>query len=457
MKILVFLDHDIVAKNFILNNSLDTLNKKHTLLFVLPLKGSTRRITLDYDLIKPAFSYVFISVNSRRVQIWRWLLFSRQLRFTTGNHEKAIRRLRRLTLGPKASFLLTICAYQPFHILFLFFCNFLLFKHSSRDLDQLLEQERPDIIFHPTVLEGLFVNDLILSASKKSIPTVFAMNSWDNPSTKRAVVGKPNHLLVWGSQTQEHSIRFLNMPPSSVHCFGSAHLDLYVSSPVPEAPLWLKPYLTEGNTIVLYAGSNTSSNEFQVLQQLDHILSLNLHTSATIIYRPHPWGQGGHNGHLILDHVFKHILIDPSMLPYLKALKQDRTPIFLTNPEHTHALLAHCDLVISPLSTILFEAALLKKSVAVHLPSTPDSSPLLSNGLPMLHFEEFLQHPSVASVTSAQSIFSHITNLLSNPTKYYSSSEALRSFCTNRILSTFDLPWSERIVDFLESIHSPSA
>ena len=46
------------------------------------------------------------------------------------------------------------------------------------------------------------------------------MNSWDNPSTKQAVIGHPDWLLVWGQQTYDHSIKYLNMEKNRVIQFG---------------------------------------------------------------------------------------------------------------------------------------------------------------------------------------------------------------------------------------------
>jgi len=451
LKILIFVDHDIIAKNFILNGALDLLNIKHQVLVVLPTTGSTKRVTLPLQRMKPTFSYIYVDPNIRRVQIWRWLLFSSQLRYRRGEHERAIRHLRRVTLGPKASLLLTLLAYQPLFLLFTFYCKILLRNISVHQLLHIFELEQPDIIFHPTVLEGLFVNDLIELSKHTAIPTVFAMNSWDNPSTKRSVVGKPDHLLVWGNQTKEHAIRFLNMPPLSVHSFGSPQLDRYTFHQILDPPSWLESDILEGRHVILYAGSNTNTNELSFMLEIDEFLSNIKPDNLTFVYRPHPWGHGGLNGNLILEHSFKHLRIDPSMLPYLSAVRSGQYPIFLPDPNITHSLLSCATLVISPLSTILLEAALLKKSIAVHLPSTSDA-PLLANGLPMLHFDEFLGHPSVRTVNTAQSIFTLINNLLSDPFESAQNCDSLYHFCTKRLLSTHPRPWSERIVDFLDQI-----
>ena len=51
-------------------------------------------------------------------------------------------------------------------------------------LDNLISKNRPDLIIHPTVLNGLFVDDLAEICKVKKIPTLYLMNSWDNPDLK---------------------------------------------------------------------------------------------------------------------------------------------------------------------------------------------------------------------------------------------------------------------------------
>ena len=42
------------------------------------------------------------------------------------------------------------------------------------------------------------------------------MNSWDNPISKRAVVSNDYWLLVWGSQTKNHALKYMGMPENKV-------------------------------------------------------------------------------------------------------------------------------------------------------------------------------------------------------------------------------------------------
>ena len=46
-------------------------------------------------------------------------------------------------------------------------------------------------------IRGFVFERFNLITKDKKIPLIVIMNSWDNPSTKRAVIGKPDWLLVW--------------------------------------------------------------------------------------------------------------------------------------------------------------------------------------------------------------------------------------------------------------------
>src|SRR2546428_13845442 len=79
-------------------------------------------------------------------------------------------------------------------------------------LDTLLEEEKPDVLVHPTVLEGLFVSDLIRWGRVHRVPTVYLMNSWDNPAVKMVAVGAPDRLVGLGEQAKQGAPERLGIP-----------------------------------------------------------------------------------------------------------------------------------------------------------------------------------------------------------------------------------------------------
>ena len=98
---------------------------------------------------------------------------------------------------------------------------------ESDELKNLFITEKPDLIIHPTTLSGYFVNDGISICNKLNIPHIFIMNSWDNPSTKKSIASKPNKLLVWGKQTYNHAITYIEMNSMDVIKFGVPQFEIY--------------------------------------------------------------------------------------------------------------------------------------------------------------------------------------------------------------------------------------
>ena len=101
----------------------------------------------------------------------------------------------------------------------------LFFQHSG--IRDQFNEFNPDIVIHPSVLEGLFINDLILICELKKIPLVVIMNSWDNPSTKPFSGNMPSKYFVWGKQSFNHSLKYLNMKAKDVVVSGAAQFEIY--------------------------------------------------------------------------------------------------------------------------------------------------------------------------------------------------------------------------------------
>lgn len=352
MKTLVFIDHDIICRHFILNGALSDLVERANVLFVFPDDGS-KRVKLRPEDLPLGAPFVRLPINAQRQQTWRWLLYADQLRPRRGRHEAAIRRLRWNTLGRKAATLLTLGGLpfgaQALHVL----AARRFAQNPNEEMAALIDRERPDVIFHPTVLDGVFVNDLVTEGQRTGVPVVFAMNSWDNPSTKRAVVGLPNKLLVWGRQTRDHAVRFIGMDRDDVVSFGAAQFDVFAGPPrLDRAAFCAAQGLDKNRSIVLFAGSNAQTDEVAALDILDEAIERGRCGPISILYRPHPWGGGGLGGERLAGRKWRHVVVDKAMGAYLEGLAVGGPAMTLPDYRDTHDILCNVDAVVSPLSTI---------------------------------------------------------------------------------------------------------
>ena len=315
-----------------------------------------------------------LAVDDRRTALWGKYFLLDALRYRRGKNFKSLRKFRRKSVGWKAGLLFSILALPWLHRVVGAYFLGKLEKIPSRALRDYVEQEQPNVLLHPSVLHGLFINDLIEVSREKKIPLVVIMNSWDNPSTKKAMAGNPDWLLVWGPQTFQHALKYLKMDPNRVLSFGAAQFDCFSKPPEISPKEYRKSHtIQENQKVILYAGSSRGADEFAHLCVLEEAIERGDILGASVVYRPHPWGGGGKNGKRITEKNWKHIRMEKSMENYLETLKQGDPGITLPDYRHTHNTLASVDLVISPLSTILIEAALHGVPSICLLPREADS------------------------------------------------------------------------------------
>ena len=245
-KVAIFLDHDYAVRHFILNGVLPSLESEHDVVFIFP--ENHRRVTTDLKELDIG-RYRTIKVSEGRAYLYRRLYQTSVLRRMRETDDKeVVFTFWRRALGPKyfrESWLRSWpVTYQIYRWAMLARIG------ENPALNELLEQERPDIIIHPSVLEGLFVSDLVKWGKKNGTPTVFVMNSWDNPAVKAMMVGYPDRLAVWGEQTKDHAIRHMGMPAEKVVCLGAAQFDLYRRPPLetPEEFKRRRDYPTEASS-----------------------------------------------------------------------------------------------------------------------------------------------------------------------------------------------------------------
>ncbi len=449
MKVLVFIEHDIICRHFISSGALSELSKAATLKFIFPDDGN-KRMKLDPAKLPLDAPFERLPIDRVRQQTWRWLLFVDQLRWRAGEHEAAIRRMRRLTLGWKATALLRAAGLPIGRTIFKKVVDRRLGQHPISALSDLLDRERPDVVLHPTVLDSVFLNDLVVECRERKLPLVAAMNSWDNPSTKRSVVGKPDLLLVWGPQTKAHAQRFIGLADHEVMEFGAAQFDVFQTAPRFDRSEFCRSLgIDAAKRLILFAGSNAQTDEIGTLDRLDAEISSGTLPDVSIVYRPHPWGGGGRGGARLASKQWSNIRIDPTMNEFIQGVGRGENLISLPDYRDTHDLLCAVDAVVSPLSTILLEALLHGKQAIVFIPGGDLGSELLTGNLPFLHFSEFLHLPEIATARTSSELSARISDVRHELET--SQQDKLRN-AAEWFVRPFDRPWRERIVELLFDI-----
>ena len=274
-----------MVRHFIVNGVLPALEPEHELLYVFPHEHKRVRTKLS---TLPLGRTRTVPVSNERAWRYRRLYVATVLKTMRRTRDrKPLFQFWRDALGASAfweSWLYSWPVAYPYYRR-----KMLARIGDNAELLALLREERPDVILHPTVLEGLFVSDLVEYGRRLGIPTVFLMNSWDNPAVKAMMLGAPDRLVVWGEHSRQLSNERLGIPLERIVCFGAAQFDVYRGAPNP-APRDYRARLgvPAEHRLLLYAGSSKGLDETSHLLALERAAAEGGLPGCTVLYRPHP-------------------------------------------------------------------------------------------------------------------------------------------------------------------------
>lgn len=399
-KILIFIDSDIILRHFIVNDTFKELSKNNELIYVF--NQDKQKFDFEKEEIvinkipKENIRYSFIP--RKRAGVW-YLLYVinvfRQHRIAlrknaSKKHYKALEKFYVNDLGKRNLFLAKLAGYQIIYQIITFIFSFRLGIH--KDVTDIIEKEKPDLLIHPSFLYGYFINELFQVSSKYNLPFIILMNSWDNCCTKAFCTGLPDKLVVWGEHSKRHAKQYIGMSEENVLCFGAAQFEIYKNPPKEDRKTLAKEFgVDPSKKLILYAGVGNSEDETSNLELLENAIEDSILSNCHIIYRPHPWRSGlVRNEKDFLSMNWKHISIDPTMLEFYKSLMDNSrksSGMFLADYSISNKLLTLVDAVISPFSTMLVESMLKGKPVLAFLKY--DQKRSLSNDF--IHFVEFVE------------------------------------------------------------------
>src|SRR5262249_38695570 len=122
----------------------------------------------------------------------------------------------------------------------------------------------------------------------------------------------------------------------------------------------------------LYAGSSKGLDETRQLRHLDFWIASGRIKNCVVVYRPHPWRQYPPGETDFFEREWRHVVMDPSMIEsYQRSRGGDRMYVELADYEEAHVALSAADCVVSPMSTMLLEAAMHGKPVMGFLDRSP--------------------------------------------------------------------------------------
>lgn len=392
---LVFIDYDILIRHFVNSGAFRELEREYEVGYVFNTSRSSEKRSIHVDVHSLGLDRVLeVEVPRSRMGAWHALYSVTILHHQRGGENYKPRRDLMVSMfGRRTVRRWTILSLPGVYPLF--------YRTVTRrmgifaPLDDLIEREKPDIIIHPSLLTGFYINELLPISRRRDIPLVVLMNSWDNPTSKAMLTGHPDRLVVWGKMSKKYAVRYLHIPEDRVECFGAAQFQIYrepVREPLDELRRMLG--VPRGKRILLYAGSAKGAHETRYLRLLETGIEQRHLPDCHVIYRPHPWRGGLAEGEVnFFDFSWKHVTMDPHMADYYRQqARQETSAIYMADYTVTRRLLHAVEGVISPLSTMLLESALLGKPVLMFFPRKDLAEPtstVTRVALGLVHFTDF--------------------------------------------------------------------
>ena len=452
--VMVFVDHDIIVRNFLQKDLLDSMAASFSLTFVVPPKSykDGARISQDLDLIDLPGKLVYLEPVQKRLNLWSHLRTVSRLKPSLDKFSTHIRQITLARLSRIGRIIYPILALPGLFRVYENLIVRIIERHPHLTLEQLILDCRAQLIFHPTVMNGVYVHDLVGISKKLSIPLLLAMNSWDNVAGRRYLATNPDWLIVWGKQTFNHAKTLMSMPEDKIKRFGAPQLDIYKTQPgITRETFCSRHSLSSDNLIVLYAGSSKGVDEYSHLEFLEQLIQKKYSDCVRVIYRPHPWGGAGKNGHRILNNQWDFVELERSSLGYLENIQMGLSHRSYPKLEDARDTLYSVDAVISPLSTILIEAALCGKPSMCFVPSDEDSKHL-AIAAPLRHFQEIYDSPDflVAHTTrELEELFDELLKRAKDPTTRPRMIKATEYF-----IESTPQPYSKSLINLINEIHN---
>jgi len=347
-KILIYIDDDVYIRNYFTYDSFKL--PKYDVVFY-----ANRSVTRKYFLESlPNFK------GYTNTSAWRTILrFNLQCNLQMMkyiNRSKSFRfRLNRYP--PRVKYLLKILNLPIIRNIAMITIHVLL--GANRQIKAILKKERPDLVIIPSQIVDATSLDIIHLCNEMSIKTLSLIDGWDNISSKTIFPDLPTYLGVWGEQSRDHAVKIQGIKKSKIFSVGTPRFEPYLR----KQRTLKKPY---DFNYVLFTGCSLAFDELSALKSLDLCLTKNGIKDVKIVYRPHPWRQKRKCFDYFIEADFKHVVMDQQIKEYYYYLKHMGT-IYATalQPplEYYPGLLKNALFTISPLTTMIIEAAIMNKYV----------------------------------------------------------------------------------------------
>lgn len=314
-------------------------------------------------------------------------------------------------------------------------------------LTRLIKDGNYDLVMFPSSAHEASGSDVIRLGKKLGIPTLALIDNWDNLSSKTVLWDKPTHLGVWGEQTRRQAIDIHGCDERSVHLLGTPRFDSYLR---PQAKPRKKDTSALPDNYILFVGSAMPFDEIGALGALEHALaSSDINpTELRVLYRPHPWQQQRRIPQEFVPEKFTYTELDPQLAGALTTGSRSSAQNTGFQPDlgYYPQLLSNALMVVGPLTTMLFEAALCHRPVLAL--AYPDGHHFNTSRRYFSHFDGLERVPGFVFCTSSGDLPTLVPRFLSQPAPEPKTSDEVTQYFLYRDKDTY----SQRLANLVAGI-----
>lgn len=164
----------------------------------------------------------------------------------------------------------------------------------ERSIVQWIESIKPDVVVSSPYIMRAYEVEYLKAAKALKIPTVFALASWDNLTTKGTAHVRPDLSLVWNQPLCDEAVKIHNLPPQDIVITGAPTFDYWfeMKPSLSRIEFCRNAGMDSDQPFIVYLCSSRGmiEGETRFIQDLACQLEKNPGThDAILLVRPHPW------------------------------------------------------------------------------------------------------------------------------------------------------------------------
>jgi hypothetical protein len=198
--------------------------------------------------------------------------------------------------SPTSIFTLPLISLIPQKMIFSFLSTILRNRKSNKEIYNYLQLNPTNaLIISPLIEFNAHQLDWIKVSKELSIPSFFAVHSWDNLTNKGRLLLKPDFCIVWNKYQVEELQTIHDFPWSRVLVTGAYGYDHWFKTAANHTQKFRSKALTVNkfgeSPYLLFVGSSKFIVQNRELEFLEKLLPLMKEVGWNLVVRPHPQNQ----------------------------------------------------------------------------------------------------------------------------------------------------------------------